>query len=355
MKTDTRSPCFVMESEKLYNNLAKLNFLERSTGVKILHTIKSFDSQDGVAIIGEYLSGFSIGNKNEYEKLKSIERGDIHSYAPYFAPTDIEDIAEYSDTLSFNSLAQYERYAKACVGATSLGIRINAQLTLKQPKYCNPNYTLRFGLPYQEFLKRFAQTPDLFDALEGLHFHVFCSQGLGGLKYLFAHIEKNYHTLLPRLQWLNLGGGHQLTDDSYESEGFISLVQAFRVKYPHLSIYFEPGESVVKDTGYLLTTIVDIIPTKKPIVILDTSIETHLLDLAITKIKPKIRGASQKRGAHLYQLAGMSCIAGDIIGDYYFSTELKRGDKIIFEDMMGYSIVKQTEFNGIAKAGFVLN
>ncbi len=354
MKTDTISPCFVMESEKLSRNLEKLNSLERSTGVKILHTIKSFHSRDGITVIGKHLSGFSIGNKREYEHLATIKSGHIHSYAPYFPPEDIADIAHYSDTLSFNSLAEYERYAKKCVGITSLGIRINAQLTLKQPKYCNPNYTLRFGLPYQEFLNIFSKRPHIFDTLEGLHFHVFCSQGLGGLKYLLSHIEKSYHALLPHLQWLNLGGGQQLTDDSYDSEGFISLMREFRAKYPHLSIYFEPGESVVKDTGYLLTTVVDIIPAKKPIILLDISIETHLLDVAITKIKPKIRGASLERGSHLYQVAGVSCIAGDIIGDYYFSTELHRGDKVIFEDMMGYSIVKQTEFNGIEKAAFVL-
>lgn len=355
MRTDIPSPCFVMERDKLERNLKRLRYLQQHTGVKILHTIKSFNSIEGLKIIDSYLSGFSVGNQQELAIIDTLKCDHIHSYAPYFYPNDIETIAQHSDTMSLNSLYQWQQYAELVTNISSVGLRINPQLTIKQPKYCNPNYTLRFGIPYRDFLQEIENRPKIFEHLEGLHFHVLCSQGLGGLKYLLSHIDKHYRGILPRLKWLNLGGGHQLTHDDYDRENFISTLDVFMNQYPHISIFFEPGESVVKQSGYLLTTIVDIIPAKVPIVVLDTSTESHLLDLAITKQRLKIRDTSNHTTPYLYQIAGMSCIAGDIIGDYYFHRELHRGENLIFEDMMGYTIVKQTEFNGIKKANFIID
>ncbi|MEA2027867.1 MAG: carboxynorspermidine decarboxylase, partial [Campylobacterota bacterium] len=158
--------------------------------------------------------------------------------------------------------------------------------------------------------------------------------------------------LLCNLKWLNLGGGHQLTNDNYDSEAFITTIKNFQAKYPHLGLYFEPGESVVKNTGYFQTTIVDIIPSSPPIIMLDTSIEAHLLDIAITKQKPTIRNSVEHKTPYHYQIVGKSCLAGDLMGEYYFEEALFVADKIVFEDMMGYTMVKQTEFNGIDRAGF---
>jgi carboxynorspermidine decarboxylase len=138
----------------------------------------------------------------------------------------------------------------------------------------------------------------------------------------------------------------------YDREGFVTLIQNFRALHPHLTLYFEPGESIVKDTGYFITTILDIIPGEIPIAILDTSIEAHLLDIAITGQKPTVRRSTAEKTPYCYQLSGMSCIAGDIIGDYCFKKTLQVGQRIIFEDMMGYTMVKQTQYNGIEKAGF---
>ncbi len=346
------TPYFVMGRQKLEANLDKLAYLQDQTGVKILHTLKSFNSKEGLEVIANSLSGFSAGNQQELDALKTIDHLHIHTYAPAFRSNEIEPLARQSDTMSFNAFNQWERYASIASAHCSVGLRINPQLTLKQPKYCNPNNAMRLGVPYQTFLQSIANTPDVFQTLEGLHFHVFCSQGLDGLKYLLAHINKHYQEILPRLKWLNLGGGHQLTDEAYDYEGFIVLINTFRSQYPHLTIIFEPGESVVKNTGYFTTTILDIIPTEIPIVILDTSIETHLLDIAITRQKPAVKGTTRHPTHHHYRLSGMSCIAGDTIGDYYFEEALKIGDSIIFENMIGYTIVKQTEFNGIKKAGF---
>ncbi len=352
MTIDLPSPCFVLETDKLKANLKKLSYLQEKTSVQILHTLKSFNNQKGLEIISDYLSGFSAGNQCEINMLKTLPSTHVHSYAPAFRSNEIKALASQSDTLSFNSLNQWERYASTASVDCSVGLRINPQLTLKQPKYCNPNYTMRLGVPYKTFLHLYTTDPELFQDLEGLHFHAFCSQGLDGLKYLLSHISKNYQEILPRLKWLNLGGGHQFTHTAYDTEGFIALVNAFQKQHPHLVLYFEPGESVVKDTGYFSTTILDIIPGNIPIVILDTSIEVHLLDVAITKRKPIVRGTSDQQTPYHYQLSGMSCIAGDTIGSYFFYETLHIGDKVIFDNMMGYTIVKQTEFNGIEKASF---
>ena len=346
------TPCFVLERHKLEANLARLSSLQDQTGVKILHTLKSFNSREGLEVIANSLSGFSAGNQCELDGLKNIVYQHIHTYAPAFQSNEIETLAQHSNTMSFNSFKQWKSYSSIASKYCSTGLRINPQLTLRQPKYCNPNDTMRLGVPHQTFLQEIINNPDTFQYLEGLHFHVFCSQGLNGLKYLLAHITQNYKEVLPRLKWLNLGGGHQLTDEAYDHEGFIALINAFKSQHPRLTILFEPGESVVKNTGYFITTILDIVPAEIPIVILNTSIEAHLLDIAITKQKPAVKNTTLHSTSHHYQLSGMSCIAGDTIGDYYFDKALQTGDTILFEDMMGYTIVKQTEFNGIAKAEF---
>ena len=358
-------PLFVMEQTKLLKNLNKLTYLQEQSGIKILHTLKSFNQNEGLEIISKHLSGFSVGNSVELEMIEPRKSQHTHSYAPFFSPNELENIAKYSTTMSFNSLQQWSDNASIASQYSSIGLRINPQLTIKQPKYCNPNYNNRLGVPYKIFLENI-RNPETFTHLEGLHFHAFCGQGLDGLKYLLAHISKEYSNLLPRLKWLNLGGGHNFTNNSYDSEGFIALINAFKSKNPHLVLIFEPGESVIKNTGYFRTTILDIIPSfhinnKKATkaqqlntVILNTSIETHLLDIAITKQTPRVRGSTQHKTPYLYQLSGMSCIAGDIIGTYYFEKPLEIGENIIFEDMMGYTMVKQTEFNGIKKAEFLL-
>jgi len=355
MRTDIPSPSFVIRSDRLEENLNRLSYLESKTGVQILHTLKSFSSKEGLDLIGRRLSGFSLGNMQEYQKIDTVEYSHIHSYAPYFYPQEIDDIARLSDTISFNSLNQYREHQKSISKLSSIGIRINPKLTIKQPRYCNPNYSMRLGVEYRRFLEVIESEPKLFDSLGGLHFHALCSQGLGALKYLLSHIEKNYTHILPRLKWLNLGGGHQLAHTTYDSGGFISTINSFRDRYPHLDIYFEPGESITKDIGYLSATILDIIPSSTPVVILDISIEVHLLDIAITKQKPTIRDTTSPKSGHHYLLTGISCIAGDIIGDYYFKQPLKIGDRIRFEDMIGYTIVKQTQFNGIKSASLVFD
>lgn len=339
------SPLFIMEHQKLIDNLTKLAYLQDQTGIKILHTLKSFNQIEGLEVMNKYLSGFSVGNQNELNMLDTLTPKHLHSYSVAFQKEQIEPMAKQSSTLSFNSINQWNSYSSLASKYTSIGLRINPSLNIKQPKYCNPNYNSRLGIPQEDFLK------NNFQGLEGLHFHVLCNQQIGSLKYLLAHIDRHYSHILPNLKWLNLGGGHQLTDSNYDHTEFIKTVNIFSSKYPNLTIILEPGDSVVKNTGYFSTTIIDIIHNT---VILNTSIETHLLDIAITKQKPTIKGTTTKKTDYNYTITGISCIAGDIIGDYYFNKPLQIGDRVIFEDMMGYTMVKQTEFNGIDRGGFLV-
>jgi carboxynorspermidine decarboxylase len=231
-----------------------------------------------------------------------------------------------------------------------LGLRINPKLHLPIPSYCNPNLPYsRLGVDYQKFIEIF--TPTAFRELEGLHFHSLFQSGVEGLSILLDHINTNYQNILPQLKWINLGGGHNFTDNSYDTKRFITLTREFKQSYPHIQLYFEPGESVVSDTGEFITTILDIIENR---VILDTSIETHLLDIAIVNRRLKAKATQHTSTPHYYELTGNSCLQGDIIGEYFFEKELHIGDEVIFEDMMGYSMVKMSRFNGMEFAPLVV-
>ena len=349
------SPCFVLQSQKLEKNLAILTELESKTSARFLYTLKCFHEKEGLDLIAQKLSGFSIGNENELSKVSSYENKHLHSYAPAYYPYEVSALAKISQTMSFNSLSQWEKYAPLCASHSSLGLRINPKIQLNQPSHCDTSLShSRFGLSYSKFLLLFQSQKSLFKKLEGLHFHIFCYQDFSALNILLNHIKDQYKEVLPSLKWLNLGGGQNFTDPRYDKEAFIKAINDFHQEYPHIQLYFEPASSVLSHTGYFKSTILDIIPSTPNIVILDTSIETHLLDIAITKQEIFPKEASQSKSPYQYQISGMSCIAGDIIGTYYFPKALQIGDSLHFEDMLGYTLVKQTSFNGIHKVGFRL-
>ena len=340
---------FVLESLKLQKNLTFIKSLASSYGVKWLYTLKAFDKVEGLKLISDVFDGFSVGNLYEYQKVKEYS-SHIHTYAPAYELADIQTLAQCSDTMSFNSLSQYHRYANISHLYTSIGLRINPKLKLKQPSYCDNNVS-HLGVDWELFL----QEVDKLSYLEGLHFHAFCSQDIEAFEMLISHIQQHYKLILKKLKWINLGGGLNLTDESFDVKRFEDIVKAFHFKYPNIQIYFEPASSLLKGCGYLECEVVDIIDSSRPTAILNTSIEAHMLDVAITKQKPKVKGSiSLQQSTYKYRLAGMSCIAGDIIGDYGFSHPLKIGDRVVFEDMLAYTLVKQTSFNGIKEACFCI-
>ncbi|MFK5975263.1 MAG: hypothetical protein QM493_02035 [Sulfurovum sp.] len=352
MPNRLNSPYFILQKEKLQRNLDKFKSLSIYTAVRFLYTLKGFDHKEGLPQIANSLSGFSIGNLNELAKIAEYKDKYIHTYSPAYYASEVLPLAKASTTMSFNSLTQWERYHKICSSQTSIGLRINPKIPLNQPSYCDSSNN-KFGVAYSKFILLYQRDRELFKDLEGLHFHIFCHQDISALLSLLEHIDNRYRDILPSLKWLNLGGGQDFTSEKYDSQEFVKAIHKLKGKYPHITIYFEPCSSVVSDIGEFYATVLDIIEDSPSIAILNTSIETHLLDIAITKKRLKIKNASHYKTPYKYQLSGMSCIAGDTIGTYYFDAPLIIGETIIFEDMIGYTVVKQTTFNGIDNAKLI--
>ena len=350
------TPYFVIYQEKLEKNLTKMKHIEVQSGVKIFHTIKSFNQATVLPLISSTLSGMSIGNINELKMAKKALAQEVHLYAPAYKKEDFKNIVDDVDTLSFNSLSQWNRLHTLST-KTSMGLRINPRLHLPIPNHCNPNLDYsRLGVEYLEFIETFKRKSVDFSKLEGLHFHALFQSSEVGTQLLLDHILEHYQTILPQLKWINLGGGHTFTSDNFNVNNFIKTVKNFQHMYPKIQLYFEPGEAVTKGCGEFISTVIDIIHIAGVnVVILDTSTETHLLDVAIVNQRLKVRGTQSESTPYFYELSGNSCIQGDLIGEYFFKEPLSVGDKVVFEDMMGYSMVKMTEFNGIEKAGFLLS
>jgi len=351
-----KTPYFIMNREKLEKNLKKIKRIEEESNVKIFHTIKSFNQENVLKIIASTLSGMSVGSANELNMAKEAQSQATHLYAPAYSKESLEELIDKVDTLSFNSLTQWRTFHNLH-NKPSMGLRINPRLHLPIPDYCNPNLDYsRLGVEYLEFIETFKNKTIDFYNLEGLHFHSLFQSSEVGTQLLLDHIETYYQAVLPQLRWINLGGGHHFSSDNFNVNNFIQRVKSFQNAYPNIQLYFEPGESIVKNTGSFIVTILDIIQIAGVnIVIVDTSTETHLLDVAIVNQRLTINGTQRESTPYFYEISGNSCLQGDLIGEYFFQKPLKIGETITFEDMMGYSMVKMTEFNGMSKANFYLS
>jgi len=350
MASKIQTPYFAIEKVKLDRNLEILSEIGNRCEIKILHTLKALDVRLATGQIAKSLDGFSVANANEISKTEGLDKGHVHLYSPVYNSDEIGTVAPASDTMSFNSIAQYNLYAPSAKHYTSVGIRLNPNIHLKQPQYCDSSAaSSRFGVGEDEFLDWYC---DAKNTLEGIHIHIFCYQELVSMQMLLEHLRDNYDEILKEIKWLNLGGGLKLTDEHFDTDKFVNMMREFKNIYPNLEIILEPGEAVVSDCGYLECSVVDVVfRDEQKIAIVDASIETHLLDIAIVKLSPMIRESTKEaKGKYCYQITGISCIAGDIIGEYCFERELKIGDRLKIDDVIGYNICKQNDFNGIDKA-----
>ena len=354
MSREMKTPYFVMHKDKFMHNLKKLQHIEQKANVRILHTLKSFNQETVLPSISQKLAGMSIASKKELTMAKKAGARHLHLYAPAFKEQELKEIIEEVDTLSFNSLGQWQRFKGL---NCSKGLRINPKLHLPIPDHCNPNLDYsRLGVDAAEFLESFHENPQNFSNLEGLHFHALFQSSEQGLSILLEHILAHYKKVLPTLKWLNLGGGHRFTDVNYNVDSFCKEIDNFKKLYPNIELFFEPGESVTEGCGEFVTTVLDIVNIGgQKVVILDTSVETHLLDVAIVNMRLNIQKTQSESTPYFYELAGNSCMQGDYIGEYFFQKELFVGEQVVFENMMSYSMVKMTEFNGMEKAEFYLN
>ena len=342
-KSSLPSPCYVCEEKLLEKNLQLLQYVQEEANVKILLALKGFAMFSTFELCKKYLKGCCASGLNEAILAKEEFGLEVHTYSPAFKPNEFDEIVKISNHIVFNSFNQFELYKNKVTSKNSIGIRVNPEVSTVDVDLYNPCGTYsRLGTTKENF------PTTLPSQIEGLHFHALCEQNVDALELVLVKFEENFGKYFSQLRWLNFGGGHHITRADYDIEKLISVLKNIKNKYPHLTIYLEPGEAVGWRTGYLEATVLDIVDNGMDIAILDTSAECHMPDTLAMPYRADIRGADEAfKKEYTYKLGGNTCLAGDIIGDYSFDVPLKVGDKIILEDMIHYTMVKTTTFNGI--------
>lgn len=340
------SPCFVIEENKLLDNLRLLKKVREEAEVDILVALKGMAFWHYFPLMKEYLSGACASSVNEARLIFEEMGVKSHTYAPAYSEADFEQLLGLSKTISFNSLNQWEKFKSQMHLHPEIkaGLRINPGYSEIETDIYNPAVPgSRLGIPLE-------QMPEsLPEGISGLHFHVMCEQDSFVLERVLKVVEEKFDHLLKQAQWLNMGGGHHITRADYDVEHLIALLKGFRSRYPNLQVILEPGEAVGWQTGFLLATILDVVESGGiKTAILDVSFSSHMPDTLEMPYKPTIRGAGEPNEfAFTYRMGGSTCLAGDFMGDYSFEKELKLGDQLIFEDMIHYTMVKTTLFNGV--------
>lgn len=344
------SPCYVLDEELLRINLELLDLVQKEAGVDILCALKGYAMWSSFPLIGQYLKGGAASSLHEARLIHEEMRGEVHTYCPVFLEEELDAMLRFSSHLTFNSLAQYRRYKDRVLGfgkEVSVGLRINPEYSEVETELYNPAMpNSRLGITAAEM------EGTLPEGVEGLHFHVLCENDSYTLERTLVHVEKAFAPLIRQARWFNMGGGHHITRKDYDVGHLVRLLKDFKKRYPNLErVILEPGEAIGWQTGYLLATVQDII--HKPgmrIAMLDVSFTAHMPDCLEMPYKPRILGAGDARpGQAVYRMGGGSCLAGDYMGmgDYSFDRELKVGDRVVFDDMIHYTMVKTTFFNGV--------
>ncbi|MFP4095386.1 MAG: carboxynorspermidine decarboxylase [Cyclobacteriaceae bacterium] len=340
------SACFVLEESKLRRNLEIMKQVQDASGVNIILALKGFAMFSTFPLIKQYLHGTTASSLNE-ARLGFEEFGDeVHAYSPAWFEDEFDELMTYCNHLTFNSPAQWGKFKERVMSSDkkiSCAIRINPEFSEVETDLYNPcAIGTRLGVTADQI----GET--LPEGIEGLHFHTLCESDSYALERTLKQVEARFGHLLHQAKWLNMGGGHLMTRKGYDIEHLVSLIKRLREKYD-INIIMEPGSAVAWDTGYLTSTVQDVIDSRGIYaVILDVSVAAHMPDCIEMPYKPRILGASDAQpGQPAYRVGGTTCLAGDYVGDYHFEQALKPGDKIIFDDMMHYTMVKTTTFNGV--------
>ena len=346
------TPCYVVDEARLIKNLELLRHVQQETGCHILLAQKCFSMFRLYPLMGEYLAGTTASGIFE-ARLGHEEMGkENHVFAPAFKTEDMQELVQICDHIVFNSIAQLEKYRELWQNAnTSVGIRINPECSTQEAEHAIYDPCAvgsRLGVTLANFPE------ELPEGVEGLHFHTLCEQNSDDLVTTFKAFEAKFGKFFSQLKWLNLGGGHHITRADYDVEALIDLVKYIRSTYG-VEVYLEPGEAVALNAGYLVTEVLDIVHNGMDILILDASAACHMPAVLEMPYRPPLRyGYEANEKAHTYRLSSMTCLAGDVIGDYSFEQSINVGDKLIFEDMAIYSMVKNNTFNGMPLPDIVL-
>lgn len=341
------SPCFVVDEAAVEANLRILEAVQRASGAKILLALKAFSMWSLAPLVARYLQGTCASGLHEARLGREAFGGEVHTFSAAYTERDLAAILELSDHVVFNSFGQWERFrplaraAQARRPGLRFGLRVNPEHSEGAvPLYDPAAPCSRLGIPRSQF------RGDL-DGISGLHFHTLCEQDFPPLARTVAAFEAKFGEFLPRMEWVNFGGGHHITRPGYQVDDLIGLVREFAGRH-RVQVYLEPGEAIALEAGVLVAEVLDVTWNGMPLAILDTSATCHMPDVLEMPYRPRIIGAGAPgEYPHTYRLGGQTCLAGDVIGDYAFPAPLRVGDRLVFEDMAIYTMVKTTTFNGI--------
>lgn len=349
------TPCYVIDEKKLKENLEILGDVREKAGCKILLAQKAFSCFYEYPLIGQYLDGTTASGLYEARLGKEEMGKENHVFALAYKDADIKELGEICDHIIFNSFAQLRRH-KDAVSGKSLGLRINPECSTQGEHAiydpCAPGS--RLGVTKEVFDCEIAAEPELFEALDGLHFHTLCEQNADDLAKTLEAVEEKFGPWLSKIKWLNMGGGHHITRDDYDRELLIKCIRHIRDTYG-VEVYLEPGEAIALNAGYLVTEVMDIVENGLSVLILDASAACHMPDVLEMPYRPPLKdsGVSGEK-EFTYRLSSCTCLAGDVIGDYSFDHKIQVGDKLYFQDMAIYSMVKNNTFNGIPLPGIAV-
>jgi len=345
------SPAFVLESRLLRQNLELIRGVQDAAGVSIILALKGFAMWSVFPTVAKYLKGATASSLNEARLIYEEMGCKAHTYAVAYSAEEFPEILQYSSHITFNSIAQYRRF-KPMVDAypkrTSCGIRVNPEYSTVEVELYNPAAP---GSRLGEVDANLAEGLErgFLEGLEGIHFHTLCESSSFDLEKTLEAFESKFGRFLPLVKWVNVGGGHLMTRKGYDNNHLVALLKGFRERHPHLEVILEPGSAIAWDTGFLLATVLDIHESRGvKTAIMDISFTAHMPDTLEMPYRPRIRGAGEPvPDKPSYRIGGVSCLAGDYMYEYSFEKELRVGDRLVFEDMIHYTMVKTTLFNGV--------
>lgn len=347
-----RTPYYLIDESKLVNNLEILKGVAERAGCKILLAQKAFSMFATYPLLSKYLAGTTASGL--YEARLGYEEfgGETHVFSPAYREDEFDEILKYADDIVFNSVNQVNKFAsKAKEKGKSIGLRINPECSTQGDHaiYDPCAVGSRLGTTLANL------DENIINMLDGLHFHTLCEQNSDDLETTVKAVEEKFGKYLYNMKWLNMGGGHHITRKDYDIERLINIIKHLKAKYD-VEIYLEPGEAVVLNAGYLITTVLETVKNGLDIAILDASASCHMPDVLEMPYRPPLMfsgEANEKK--YTYRLSSVTCLAGDVIGDYSFDEPLNEGDRLAFEDMALYTMVKNNTFNGMALPSIVMH
>ena len=346
------TPCYVVDELRLRENLEILKTVQDRTNCKIIMALKGFAMFSVFPIVKEYLYGVAASSLNEARLGFEEFQEEVHTYSPAYRQDEIQEIIRYSDHICFNSFSQWEQYKKLVFNSKKnikCALRVNPEHSEVKVKLYDPCASgSRLGIRAEDL-----EGKDLSD-ITGLHFHTLCELNSDSLERTLRVFEEKFAPFLKGVSWVNFGGGHHITREDYDLELLCRIINNFKNRY-NVEVYLEPGEAIALNTGVLASTVLDIVHNEVDIAILDTSAAAHMPDVLEMPYRPLIDGSGNPgEYKYTYRLGGLTCLAGDVIGDYSFKEELKPGDVLIFNDMAHYTMVKNNTFNGVNLPGIIL-